>query len=695
MIHKMIKGSILLAIMLTIGVVGAFVYAYKQVNIDAQELIDYNPKVSTAIYDRDGKRIAYLFEGKHRLYARYDEIPGRVIEALVAIEDTRFFEHDGVNLDAIIRAILKDIKARKFVEGGSTLTQQLVKNKLLTNEKKFARKLKEAIVSLKIEQTLTKEEILERYLNEIFFGNGYHGIKTAANGFFHKELSELTLKECAILVGLPNAPSALNPTRHYTRSMQRANNVLFRMKSLGWISQKEYLEAVEEKPKVYNTTLTENIAPYITDEVVRELSDKFKDIKTGGYSIYTTIDMKQQKIARESLKETLDDAYKRYSDESSKKNLNGAIIAVDSKTGDIMALVGGVDYKKSAFNRVTQTKRQPGSSFKPFIYQTALDMGYNPATKLPDLATTFEYYENGKRKIWAPKNYEGSFKGFLTLREALYTSRNLATVNLVHDIGVDTISKRLSFLDIPNIPQNMSIALGAINISPLKMAQIFSVFANYGHMIEPRLVSKVVSKDNTILFETRPKEIANFTKPEQAYLMTSILKDVVKRGTGTRAGVSGIELAGKTGTTNRNVDAWFCGYSPSLEVVVWLGRDDNHRIGAGATGGSYPAMAFARYFKKLLRIDPKIKRVFDIPKGVFRGKTMDGSKEYYTTTSPLPTRESIDDSTGVSTVDQTVINESDGVDETTDVSSNEEYNEGLHPTAKPPKPMIEDGGALF
>ena len=690
----MIKGSIVLSIMLAIGIVGAFIYAYREVNINAQELIDYNPHVSSAIYDRNGERIAYLFEGEHRLYARYDEIPGRVIEALVAIEDTRFFEHEGVNPDAIIRAIIKDIKAGSFVEGGSTLTQQLVKNKLLSSEKKFARKLKEAIVALKIEHSLTKEQILERYLNEIFFGNGYHGIKTAANGFFHKELNELTLKECAVLVGLPNAPSALNPTKHYERSMQRANNVLYRMKSLGWIGPKEYLQAVKETPKVYKTTLTQNVAPYVTDEVMRVLSEKFKDVKTGGYSIYTTIDLKQQAIAKEALKETLDDAYKRYSDEESRKNLNGAIVAVDSKTGDIAALVGGIDYTKSAFNRATQIKRQPGSSFKPFIYQTALDMGYNPATKLPDLATTFEYYENGKRRIWAPKNYEGKFRGFITLREALYTSRNLATVNLVHDIGVDTISKRLEFLDIPNIPHNMSIALGALNISPLKMAQIFSVFANYGHMIEPRLVSKVISKDNTILYETRPKEIANFTKPEQAYLMTSILRDVVTKGTGTRAGVSGIELAGKTGTTNKNVDAWFCGYSPSLEVIVWLGRDDNDPIGRGATGGSYPAMAFARYFKKLLKIEPNIKRVFDVPPGVFMGKTLNGTKEYYTSTSPLPTAQNVGE-LGVSTVDQTVINESDSVEETQDVSTNEEYKEGLHPKPKPPKPTIEDGGALF
>lgn len=256
-----------------------------------------------------------------------------------------------------------------------------------------------------------------------------------------------------------------------------------------------------------------------------------------------------------------------------------AFVSVESATGDILSMVGGVDYKKSVFNRVTQSERQPGSAFKPFIYQTALDMGYNPASPLTDLARTFQYYYKGKPKIWSPKNYESDFKGFMPLREALVHSRNLATINLVSDLGVSTIRKRLAFLDVPHIPRDMSIALGNLGLSPLKMAQIFSVFANKGHMIAPRLVSKIISKEGAVIYETRPKEIADFTTPEQAYLMTDILKDVIKRGTGRKARVKGIELAGKTGTTNKNIDAWFCGYSPTIETIVWTGRDNNKPIG--------------------------------------------------------------------------------------------------------------------
>ncbi len=635
MISRFIKGSIILAIIFLIALIGAFIYAYQEVELDADQLINYHPQVSSEILDRNGKRLAYVFKKRHRLYATFDELPPRLVEALIATEDTRFFEHGGVNSDAILRAVVADIKARKFVEGGSTLTQQLVKNKLLSSRKKLARKIKEAILAMKIENVLSKEQIIERYLNEIAYGNNYYGVKTAAQGYFHKPLSKLTLKEIAILVGIPNAPSYYNPRRHYKRTLNRANAILYRMKSLGWITEAQYREAIKEVPKIYRSSLSQNIAPYVVDEVLRRFKGKFGDIRTGGYKIYTTIDMRMQKAGRDAVKYGYERLMKRYRENPKKSNLNGALIAVENKTGDILALVGGVDYRKSAFNRVTMTKRQPGSAFKPFIYQTALDMGYNPASKLTDLARTFQYYKNGKRKVWAPKNYERDFKGFITLRDALVHSRNLATINLVYDIGLETIRKRLALLDVKNIPRDMSIALGNLAISPLKMAQIYTVFSNYGHMIEPRLVSKIVSKEGSILYETKPKEIVDFTRPEQAYLMTDILMDVIKRGTGKKAAVKGLELAGKTGTTNDSVDAWFCGYSPAVTTITWYGRDNNRPIGRHATGGSVAAPAFARFYRDLLTIDPNTPRAFPVPEGVYVGE-VDGHKELYTKISPLP-----------------------------------------------------------
>jgi len=635
MFSTLIKGSIIVTMIFAVSLFVAFIYAYEEISLDADKLINYKPPTSSVILDRNGKKLAYVFKKQHRLYARYDEIPGFLIEALVAMEDTKFFEHNGVNPDAIIRAIIKDIKAGKFVEGGSTITQQLIKNKVLTNEKKLARKIKEAILAIKIEHELSKEQILERYLNEIPYGNNYYGVKTAANGYFHKELNQLTFKEMAILVGLPNAPSFYNPLRHYKRALNRANNVLYRMKSIGWISQGDYIKAVKETPKVYRTSLTQNIAPYIVNEVLRRFKGKLGDIRTGGYTIYTTIDLDQQQFMKKAIKQHYLKLTKKYKEDANTSKLNMAFVSVDSDTGDILSMVGGVDYKRSVFNRVTQTKRQPGSAFKPFIYQTALDMGYNPATPLTDLARTFQYYYKGKPKIWSPKNYERNFKGFISLREALVHSRNLATINLVADLGVGIIRQRLKLLDVPHIPNDLSIALGNLGLSPLKMAQIYSVFANKGHMIEPRLVSKVISRDSVVIYETQPKEIVDFTTPPQAYLMTDILKDVIKRGTGRKAHVDGIELAGKTGTTNNNIDAWFCGYSPTTEAIVWVGRDDNKPIGKRATGGAVAAPLFATYFKYMITQHPKMKRVFDIPAGVYMGEYK-GKSELYTDISPLP-----------------------------------------------------------
>jgi len=635
MIARVIKILIVLAILGFAVVAGIFIYAYNSVDADVKKVTQYTPDTSTEILDRNGKRIAYIFKKRHRLYATYNEIPFYLIEGVVAMEDTRFFEHKGINPDAIIRAIIKDIKARAFVEGGSTITQQLIKNMYLSSKKRLSRKLKEAILAIKLEEKLSKEEILERYLNEISYGNNYLGVKTAAEGYFRKPLSSLSLKESAMLVAIPNAPSYYNPLRHYERTIKRANLILKRLKNLGWITNDEYKNAIKEKPKVYKTTLSQNVAPYIVDEVVRKFSKKFKDLKTGGYKIFTTIDLDKQKIAKDSIKYGLNNALKFTKEDANKTDLNGALVAVDNKTGDILALVGGVDYKKSSFNRATMTKRQPGSAFKPFVYQTALDLGYNPATKLTDLSRTFKYKKNGKTVTWTPKNYERDFKGFIPLREALVHSRNLATVNLVYDLGLQKIRQRLARLDVENIPNDLSISLGNLAISPLKMAQIYTIFSNSGHMIEPRLVSKIVSKYNSVLFETRPKEILDFTKPEQAYLMTTILKDVIKRGTGRNARVDGIELAGKTGTTNNYIDAWFCGYSPSVTTIVWYGRDRYKPIKKGATGGKIAAPAFAKFYKGLLKLNPNMPREFKMPSGVYIG-FVDGHKEYYTNISPLP-----------------------------------------------------------
>ncbi|WP_345992606.1 PBP1A family penicillin-binding protein [Sulfurimonas sp. HSL-1716] len=628
--------SIFLLILISpFAVVG---YYLTQYNYDLDKLINYKPILTTRIYDRNGEKIANIFNEEHRYYATFDEIPPRLIEALLAIEDTTFFEHHGVNFDAIFRALIKDIKAGKMVEGASTLTQQLVKNTLLTREKKISRKIKELIFSLKLERELSKEQILERYLNEVYLGHGYYGMKTAADGYFHKDLKNLTLKEMAMLVGLPKAPSFYSPTKNYEISLGRANRVIERMHSLGWIDDKTYEKATKEQPHVYDSTLTQNQAPFVVDEVLRELIKDFPDIKTGGYDIYTTIDLNMQKSGREALKYAYDRAITRVSssEDSNDTNLtqlNGALVSIEPSSGDILALVGSVDYDKSPYNRATQGRRQPGSAFKPFIYQVAIDLGYSGATQLVDIAKTYEYEKDGEEMKWQPDNYEKNYKGLITLREALIHSRNLATINLVTDIGLNTILQSLESYGIKNLPHDLSLSLGSISLSPLELAQYYSSFANHGIQVEPILIKKV-EKNSEVVFRQEAKR-KYITSPEQTYLMTSILQDVVKRGTGRNARVRGIELAGKTGTTNNNVDAWFAGYSPSIETVVWFGNDDNTPMHAKETGGRTAAPAFNYFYKELLKSNPQVKRRFVKPEGVIEVK-IGGETEYFTNTSKPP-----------------------------------------------------------
>ncbi|WP_200763372.1 transglycosylase domain-containing protein [Nitrosophilus alvini] len=617
-----------------LGLFGGLLYYYNEIRHEADKVIDYRPDLTTRIYDRNGNLIANIFDKEHRIYAKYEEIPPRVIEALLAIEDTLFFEHNGINFDAIFRALIKDIKAMRLVEGASTLTQQLVKNTVLTREKKFSRKLKEVLLALKVETVLSKEEIIERYLNQIFFGHGYYGIKTAAYGYFRKELKDLTLKEAAMLVGLPRAPSYYDPTKNMEHALDRANRVLSRMHKLGWIDDATFAAALKEVPIVYNDTLTQNRAPYVTDEVVKRLSKELEDLKKGGYEIYTTIDLEYQDLAKEALGFGYENIIKRAKNSEQTDKLNGAMVVMENTTGDILALVGGVNYQESSFNRATQAKRQPGSSFKPFIYQAALNLGYSPATLIPDIARTYEFDNKDITKKWQPKNYEKDFKGLITLREALVHSRNLATINLVNEIGLVTIYKELKKFGFKDIPLDLSLSLGSMGMSPYEFAGFYSIISNYGKKVEPRLISKVLDRDKETVIEYEVESRELF-EPKQAYLMIDILKDVVKRGTGRRAKVKGIELAGKTGTTNNNIDAWFCGFSPSIEVIVWYGKDDNKPMRRGEAGGVAAAPVFGYFFKKLLKKHPELKREFDIPDGVIFTK-INGKKEVFTDISKPP-----------------------------------------------------------
>lgn len=608
----------------------AVLFLYAQIRFDADKIIHYSPKLTTQIYDRNGELIANLFDEENRLFVEYKEIPARVIEALVATEDTSFFEHSGINLEAIFRALVKDLQAMKMVEGASTVTQQLIKNTVLTRQKTLSRKLNEAVLAYIVEAELSKEEILERYFNHVYFGHGYYGIKTAALGYFKKNLDALSIKEIAILVGLPKAPSSYDPTRHMDLSLSRANQVVNRMYTLGWISEAEYTKATLEHPVVYDETLTRNRAPYVVDEVVKAVGSEYDDLKKGGYQIYTTVDLKLQHLAQEALKVGYNGMASRAKD-MNLSELNGAMVVMENGSGNVLALVGGIDYAKSSFNRATQSKRQPGSSFKPFIYQKALDWGYSPLSEIPDISRTFVNSETDEE--WKPKNYENDFEGLITLKEALVHSRNLATINLLSILGLDSVYKELKKDGFKSLSMDLTLALGSFGISPLEFSSFYSMFPNYGVKTEPLLVKKVINRDGVEkVYETKSTTI---TTPEQSFLMIDMMREVVKRGTGRNAQVAGIEIAGKTGTTNSNVDTWFCGFSPDIEIITWYGNDNNTPLKKGETGGRAAAPAFKYFMSKYLEMYPETTREFKMPEGVGSRK-INGVIEYFTEQSPFP-----------------------------------------------------------
>ncbi|NQY21015.1 MAG: PBP1A family penicillin-binding protein, partial [Campylobacteraceae bacterium] len=691
-----------------IGILTWLFILYGNIRFDINKIIDYKPPLTTQFFDKNGELVANIFQDEHRLYVKYDDIPSRIIEGLVAIEDTQFFEHNGINLDAISRAIIKDIKARKLVEGASTLTQQLVKNLVLTREKKLIRKVKEILLTLRLETILSKEEILERYLNQVYFGRGYYGIRTAALGYFKKELYELSLKEMTILVGLPRAPSFYDPTKNLKFALARGNQVVSRMYKLGWINKNEYDTAITEVPEVYKQTRTKNKAPYVIDYAIKLLNKNIKNLKTAGYRVDLTIDLKAQEISRNALNHSYklivqrdnkhfksdkllyikarkktaklrkiikdqknlessnyykNGKLKKYWAELIKvpkelsyikertildkktnikktilvsshvETLNAGIITIENNSGKIISIVGGLDYRKSSFNRVVQSKRQAGSSVKPFLYQKALDSGYSPATKLIDISRTYKYKKEGKETQWKPRNYEGNYKGFITLREALMHSRNLATINLVTDLGINVVYNGLKEYGINKIPRDLSITLGAFSMSPLEVAEAYSMFSNKGIQVKPFLIQSISTRDKVkTVFEKEEKYI---TSPEQIYLMTSILNDTVNKATGRNARVKNLDVAGKTGTTNDNIDAWFCGYTPSMQTIVWFGNDNNSPMGKRETGGRTAGPVFSYFYKNYLKIHPEIPRKFIKPDEV-RVANINGKKEYYTDISILP-----------------------------------------------------------
>ncbi|MDX9745532.1 MAG: PBP1A family penicillin-binding protein [Syntrophales bacterium] len=575
-------------------------------------LKDFRPSIATRVYGDNNELIDEFFLEDRKLI-KVADIPRYAVLAFVAAEDARFFHHRGFDPQSITRAFYRNLEAGKIVQGGSTITQQVAKSLYLSPERRYIRKIKEAILAYKIDRYLTKEEILNLYLNYIYLGHGTYGIEAASEGYFGKSARYLTLAEAAMLAALPKAPNNYSPFLHYDKARERQTYVLSRMVEDGHITPEQKTAALQAPLVLRSFRPREKIAPYFIENVRRYVQGKYGSdvLYKEGLEIYTTLNISMQKSANEAMERGLKELESRgnYKQEP----LQGALLCMDAKTGAIRAMVGGRDYTKSEFNRTTQSVRQPGSAFKPIIYTAAFDKGLTPATLLMDSPLVFED-PSQPGGLWKPKNFDGKFLGPTTLRHALVHSRNVITVKLLQEIGVDYATSYAANMGITSpLPRNLSIALGSSGVTLQEMVRAYGVLAHGGKRVAPYFIKRIVDRTGHVFEESRIVE-EQVIDPRIAFLTTHILEDVVESGTGTRVRSIRRPVAGKTGTTNDNRDAWFIGFTPSLVTGVWVGFDRKETLRREEVGGRAAAPIWLYFMEKALQSYPV--EVFPVPEGI-------------------------------------------------------------------------------
>ncbi len=734
-IYPLLAGLFFAAVGALAAVVGYRHFSQDLPRINS--LMDYRPSIVTTFYADDQRKIGEFFK-ERRVVVPLREIPTTLINAFVAAEDSRFFKHQGVDFVSILRAFMKNLEAGTIKQGGSTITQQVTRSFLLTSERSYVRKIKEIILSYRIEKAFTKEEILFLYLNQIYLGHGAYGVQAAAENYFGKSVKDLSLAECAVLAGLPQAPSRYSPFRHPELARQRQVYVLNRMAEEGFVTAEQAAAArevtldIKPRPNLYVQEV-----PFYTEHVRRYIESKYgaEVLYTQGLQVYTAVNVDFQKIAEEELvkglreldkrqgfrgplktlkpedieafcleqqaelehspleagqlaqavvvqvddpgkmikvrigaetgilaladmdwarKPNVDVAYyaakiRRPSEalktgnvilvriKEKRKNaaepwrvaldqepqVQGALVSIEAGTGLVKAMVGGRDFSETQFNRAVQSRRQPGSAFKPIIYAAALDRQfddpskrYTPASVIIDSAVVFE--DRVRDETWKPKNFKDTFHGPTLLREALAQSRNVVTIKILQDIGVRyTIdyARRLGIT--ADLTPTLSLALGASGVSLVELTKAYSVFANQGYLIEPVYVLKVVDRDGKVLEEADGRRQPVIEK-DSAYLMTSMLESVVDHGTGQKVKALNRPAAGKTGTTNDMYDAWFIGYTPEYVTGVWTGFDAEAPLGKTETGAVAASPIWLGYMKRVLENEPV--QLFEPPEGVVFAK---------------------------------------------------------------------------
>ena len=558
---------------------------------DIRSAQDYKPLVATTVLDKNGTVIDAIYK-QYRIVIKERQMPPLLPVAFVAAEDSRYFEHGGLDIWSIFRAAINNLRSGKRSQGGSTITQQVTRALMLSPEKSYFRKIKEAILAYRLDRMLTKEEILTIYLNEIYLGEGAYGVEAAARIYFSKRADELSLSEIALLAGLPQSPSRYSPIKHLSAARARQRYVLNRMAEDGIISTASARRAYERKLRLNPSGKHKAASGYFTDYVRTELEKKYgkRELFHEGLTVWTTLDSRLQQAAITSLNHGLDSVQRR---QRSKRSPQGALIALDTASGSIRALVGGADYRKSSYNRAVNAKRQPGSVFKPFVYAAAFEQGLSPDTELVDKPFSITNHDGS---VWQPQNYSHRYYGPTSLGEALIFSRNIVTIKLLQKTGVRPVIQLAARAGITaELRPELPLALGASPVSLLEMTGAYTIFANQGLYHRPRAITRVRDRFGRVTPWPHPGAEKVLT-PGTAETMTAILTQVINRGTGKQArGIAG--AAGKTGTSDNNRDAWFIGYTRNLTTGVWLGYDRSRTLGRGETGGRAAAPVWKEFMQ--------------------------------------------------------------------------------------------------
>ncbi len=594
------------------GLAGGVLYYYSQDLPELNKLKHYEPSQATRVYSDDHRVIGQFYIEK-RVFVPLAEMPPEMFQAILAVEDARFYEHKGFDPLRMMGALIRNLQGFGVrQQGASTITQQITRALFLTPEKTFTRKIKEILLARKIESVLTKDQILELYLNQIYFGEGAYGVAVAARTYFGKELKDIRLGEAAFLAGLPKGPNNYSPYEHEKAGINRQRVVLKRMREEGYITQTQYDHVYQEKLVFKERSVgEESIAPYYTEYIRQYLITRYGAdlVYKGGLNVNTPLNIEMQQAAENALRKGLEalDQRQGYKNKLGHRGVlppvEGAVVVLDPATGSVKAMVGGYDFRRSEFNRALQSRRQPGSAFKPIIFGTAIERGFTPASIVVDNPVIFENAGGGK--IWKPENYSNKFYGPISLREALTYSRNLATINLLEQVGVSPVIEFATRLGIRSpLTHDLTLALGSSGVSLMELTSAYAVFANKGLRTRPTFFIDIKDHTQKILAEREMAPVKAISE-ETAFVVTNMLIDVIQKGTASKANFIDRPIAGKTGTTNNFIDAWFIGYTPNLVVGVWVGFDEEHTLGDKESGGSAALPIWIDFMKEILpRIPP-------------------------------------------------------------------------------------------